>query len=160
MTSLKLLGCCNKFHIQPPFLNGQGHMTKIAAMPLYGKNLKPSSPEPMDGWRKNLVCGIEYPSTTKIVQMMNLVWTWSFFSWQGQIWENIYPKGFMGNFEDFGLKMVIRFVLMSTWRFVSRRGQGHCLTFDPWLTIIWQYQTSQKPRSQLQLHFICRLQGW
>ena len=27
-------------------------------------------------------------------------------------------------------KMVIRVVLMSTLRFMSRRGQGHCLTFD------------------------------
>ena len=27
-------------------------------------------------------------------------------------------------------KMAIRVVLMSTLRFMSRRGQGHCLTFD------------------------------
>ena len=31
-------------------------------------------------------------------------------------------------------KMVIRVVLMSTLRFMSRRGQGHCLTFDPGLS--------------------------
>ena len=43
-----------KFHMEPPWdggtkvcRNGPGHMTKIAAMPRYGKNLKrSSSPEP------------------------------------------------------------------------------------------------------------------
>ena len=39
-----------KFHMEPPWnggtkvcSNGQGHMTKVAAMPIYGKNLKKSS---------------------------------------------------------------------------------------------------------------------
>ena len=41
----------------------------------------------------------------------------------------------MESFECFGQKkMVIRVVLMSTLRFMSRRGQGHCLTFDPGLS--------------------------
>ena len=38
-----------KFHVEPPWdggmkycSNGAGHMTSIAAMPLYGKNLKKS----------------------------------------------------------------------------------------------------------------------
>ena len=43
-----------KFHVEPPwdggtkiYSNGPGHMTKVAAMPIYGKNLKKSSsPEP------------------------------------------------------------------------------------------------------------------
>ena len=40
-----------KFHVEPPweggkkvYINGPGHMTKIAAMPIYGKNLKKSFP--------------------------------------------------------------------------------------------------------------------
>ena len=45
-----------KFHLQPPgplgkknCSNGLGHMTNMAAMPIYGKNLKKSSsPEPID----------------------------------------------------------------------------------------------------------------
>ena len=45
-----------KFHIQPPGTLGKkncsndlGHMTNMAAMPIYGKNLKKSSsPEPID----------------------------------------------------------------------------------------------------------------
>ena len=45
-----------KFHIQPPgplgkknCSNGLGHMTNMATMPIYGKNLqKSSSPEPLD----------------------------------------------------------------------------------------------------------------
>ena len=42
-----------KFYVAPPwegetkvYINGPGHMTKMAAMPIYGKNLKKSSPEP------------------------------------------------------------------------------------------------------------------
>ena len=43
-----------KFHVEPPLdggtkvcSNGPGHMTNMAAMPIYGKNLKrSSSPEP------------------------------------------------------------------------------------------------------------------
>ena len=43
-----------KFYVEPPwkggtkvYINGTGHMTKMAAMPIYGKNLKQSfSPEP------------------------------------------------------------------------------------------------------------------
>ena len=43
-----------KFHMEPPwdggtkvYTNGPGHMTKMAAMPIYGKNVKKiSSPEP------------------------------------------------------------------------------------------------------------------
>ena len=43
-----------KFYVEPPweggtkvYINGPGHMTKVAAMPIYGKNLKKSSsPEP------------------------------------------------------------------------------------------------------------------
>ena len=35
----------------------------------------------------------------------------------------------MESFEDFGPKMVNRVVLMNARRFVSRRGQGHCLIF-------------------------------
>ena len=43
-----------KLYVEPPweggmkiYINGPGHMTKMAAMPIYGKNLKKSSsPEP------------------------------------------------------------------------------------------------------------------
>ena len=30
------------------YTNELGHMTNLAAMPIYGKNLKKSSPEPID----------------------------------------------------------------------------------------------------------------
>ena len=40
----------SKFCVEPPwegatkvYINGPGHMTKMAAMPIYGKNLKKSS---------------------------------------------------------------------------------------------------------------------
>ena len=41
-----------KFYVAPPwegganvYINGPGHMTKMTARPIYGKNLKNSSPE-------------------------------------------------------------------------------------------------------------------
>ena len=42
-----------KFHMEPPWdggtkvcSNAAGHMAKMATMPIYGKNLEKSSPEP------------------------------------------------------------------------------------------------------------------
>ena len=56
-------------------------MTKMAAMPIYGKNLKKSSsPEPTDQWPRNLVCSIVYVNTTKIVQIISLGWPWPFYA--------------------------------------------------------------------------------
>ena len=66
--------------------NGPGHMTKMAAMPIYGKNLKKSSsPEPKGRWPWNLVCIIGCSNTTKFAQMMTLGWPWPILR-QGQIW--------------------------------------------------------------------------
>ena len=40
-------------------VNGLGYMTKMAAMPIYGKNLdKSSPPEPIARFQRNLVCSI------------------------------------------------------------------------------------------------------
>ena len=82
-----------KCHVEPPWdegmkgcSNGLGHMTNMATMPLYGKNLKISSSlEPKGWWPWNLVCSIGYSSTTKFVQMVPLGWPWPIL-WQGQIW--------------------------------------------------------------------------
>ena len=82
-----------KFHMEPPkgvgtkvCLNGPGHMTKIAAMPIYSKNLKKSSSlEPKGRWSWNLVCSIGCPSTNIFVQMMTLGWPLPILR-QGQIW--------------------------------------------------------------------------
>ena len=76
--SLKLLG-----RLKPNFLwrlHGMGeqvwsncHMTKMAAMPMYGKTLKKSSSQgPKGWWPWKLVCGIGYSSTTKIFKW----WPW------------------------------------------------------------------------------------
>ena len=68
------------------FPNGHGHMTKMAAMPICGKNLKKSSsPEPKGWWPWNVVCSIGCSSTTKFVQMMTLGWLWHILR-QGEIW--------------------------------------------------------------------------
>ena len=66
--------------------NGPGHMTKMAAMAIYGKNLKKSSSlEPKGQWPWILVCIIGCLSTTKFAQMMTLGWPWPILR-QGQIW--------------------------------------------------------------------------
>ena len=82
-----------KFHVSPPCYrgikvcsNGLCHMTNMAAMSIYGKNLKISSSlEPKGQWPWKLVCSIGYSSTSKFVQIMTLSWPWPIL-WQGQIW--------------------------------------------------------------------------
>ena len=54
--------------------NNPDHMTEMAAMLIYGENLKISSPEPKGRWPWNLVCSIGCSSTTKFVQMMTLIY--------------------------------------------------------------------------------------
>ena len=44
-----------------------GHMIKMAAMPIYDKNLQ-------NFWPCNYVCSIRYPSSTKIVQIITLAY--------------------------------------------------------------------------------------
>ena len=81
-----------KFHVEPSWdgwtkvcSNGLGHMTKMAAMPIYGKNLKKSScPGPKGWWPWNLVFSIGCMSYTNFVQMMTLGWPWP-ISRQSQI---------------------------------------------------------------------------
>ena len=72
-----------KFHMVPPCdggikvcLNGLGHMTKMSAVPIYGKTLKSPSPEPKGRWPWKLVCSIRCSHTTKFVQTMILNWPW------------------------------------------------------------------------------------
>ena len=59
------------------YTNDPGHMTKMAAMPIYAKNLKQSSSlEPNSRRSWNLVCSIGYSSTTKFIQMMTVGLPW------------------------------------------------------------------------------------
>ena len=82
-----------KFHMESPWdggmkvcSNGPGHMTKMAAMPIYCKNLKKSSsPEPKGRWPWYMVCSIGCSNTTKFVQMMTLGWPWPILR-HGQVW--------------------------------------------------------------------------
>ena len=80
-----------KFHMKIPYdrlakiyTNCTGHMTKMATMPIYGKNplniLFSGTKRPMA-----LVCSIGHVGPTMFAQMMNLGWPWPTL-WQGQIW--------------------------------------------------------------------------
>ena len=62
---------------------GLGHMTKMAAMPIYGKNS--SKIFSMGQWLYGLVCTIGDSGLSKFVQMMTLGWPWPILQ-QGQIW--------------------------------------------------------------------------
>ena len=91
--------------------NGPGHMTKMATMTIYDKNLLPiydknllnsSSLEPKGWWPWNLVGSIGYSSTTRLVQMMTLGWPWPIL-WQGQIFSLLllYGKKLLFFFRNF-----------------------------------------------------------
>ena len=60
-------------------------MTKMATMPIKGKNPLKSSLEPKDQWPWDLVWSIVNVGPTKFAQMMNLGWPWPPLQ-QGQIW--------------------------------------------------------------------------
>ena len=56
---------------------GPGHLTKKAAMPIYVKNIKNSSPlEPKGWWPWNLVCSTGCSNRYQVAQMMTLGWPW------------------------------------------------------------------------------------
>ena len=64
-----------KFYVEPPWVGGTkvyllhlGHMAKIAATPIYGKNPESSSLEPGGQFQRNLVCKIEDTCLLKFVQ--------------------------------------------------------------------------------------------
>ena len=66
--------------------NSPGHMTRMATLAIYGKNIKQSSsPEPKGQWPWILVCIIGCLSTTKFAQMITLSQPWPILR-QGQIW--------------------------------------------------------------------------
>ena len=71
-----------KFHVKPQSdgwsnvcLTSLCHMTKMAAVLIYGKNMKNSSSlEPNGRWPWRFICSIGYSSTTKFIQMMTLTY--------------------------------------------------------------------------------------
>ena len=91
-----------------------GHITKMAAMPIYGKNLKKSSfPEPKGRWPWNLVCIIGPLSTTKSAQMMILGWPWPILR-QGQIWSFMLLYGEKGKTMDYSETIVVYYLNLAT----------------------------------------------
>ena len=93
--------------------NGPGHMTKMATTPIYGKNLKKSSPEPKGRWPWKLVCSLGCSSTTKFVLMMTLSWPWPILL-QGQIWSLMLLYGIKGKTMDFSETVVVYDLKLAT----------------------------------------------
>ena len=85
-----------------------GHIINMAAMPIYGKNLKKSSPESIDRWPWNLVLCIMYVSTTKVVQIQSLVWPWPILR-QGEFGHIGFWMGKSENYLFFGNHCSLRF---------------------------------------------------
>ena len=81
-------------------------MTNIAAMPIYGEDLKQSSLEPKGQWPWKLVCSIGYSSTSKFVQLMTLSLPWPILR-QGQIWSLMLLYGKKGKIMDFSATIVV-----------------------------------------------------
>ena len=110
-------------------------MTKMAAMPIYGKNLKKSSsPQPIAEWPWNLVCSIVYASTTKVLQIMTPGWPWLILR-QGQIWSHtlLYGKKlkiiyFLESIAALGLRVAWSIQLNEVMKFHEYQSQGHSLT--------------------------------
>ena len=78
------------------YTNCAGHMTKMATMPIYGKNaLNKFFSGTKSQWLWDLVCSIGDVGPTRFAQMMNLGWPWPTL-WQGQIWflMHLYEKKF------------------------------------------------------------------
>ena len=70
-----------KFHVEPPevggtidCLNGHGPLTKMAAMPIYGKNLKKSSPDPRMPWGWIFAQIIGDERSTKVAKIIVVHW--------------------------------------------------------------------------------------
>ena len=56
------------------YINGLGHLTKMAAVPIYVKNHKKAlfSLEPVDRFQHNLVCSIGDSGPSKFISIMTL----------------------------------------------------------------------------------------
>ena len=120
--------------------NSPGHMTNMATMPMYGKNLKKSySLEPKGQWPWNLVCIIGCSSTTKFAQMMSLGWPWPILQ-QGQIWSLILLYGKKGKTMDFSETVVVYDLKLATDDRSDKKflltsklcPQGLCTWFKSW----------------------------
>ena len=131
-------------------------MTKMAGMPIYGKNLKKiSSPEPKGLWPWNLVYSIGCSSTTKFVQMLTLGWPWPILQ-QGQIWSHTFLFGKKVKTMEFSETIVVYDINV-----------GRCSKLNEDMNL-YEYQRSRSfidlPRSLrvniFKLLFLRKVQGW
>lgn len=84
--------------------NRPGHVIKMAAVPVYGKNLKI-----VFSWISRLmVLSLVYCMSTWVLSGLFELWPWfglDLVLWRGQIWENARTKLFVESFGNFGFKI-------------------------------------------------------
>ena len=107
-----------------------GHITKMAAMPIYGKNpLNPSFQEPLGRFWWNFVWSIRDLSPLLFVQIITLGWPWPILR-QGQILQlrqlcNLWQWWILWKlFHPVTWNLVNKVNWMSNWRIMSNQGQG------------------------------------
>ena len=151
-------------------------MTKMAAMPIYDKNLYKSSSLELKGrWPWNLVCSIEYSGTTNFVQMMPLDGHWPIL-WHGQslVASHFVPRSFRTQVISYLLWLFCTYFfghfIPSNNHFVPRSFRTHFDHFVPrstgyemtiWWTIhtqvisypFWSFRTHFR-------HFVPSKDGW
>ena len=123
-----------RFHVEPPWdggtkvcPNGSGHMTKMATMPIYDKNLKKSSLEPKGRWPWNLVCsiGLEYyqifsnddPALTLTYFTASQIWSLMLL-----YWKKVKRWIFSETIVDYDIKVAVN--QMSTWSFMNIKSRS------------------------------------
>ena len=110
--------------------NVNGHMTKMATMPILGKTLLISSTlEPKGQWPWDLVCSIGDVGPTRFAQRMNLDWPWSFLP-QSQIWFNILEKSWNVHFSITVWAEILAKNVKPETLVVYKHQRSSCLTFD------------------------------
>ena len=112
--------------------NGPGHMTKMAAMPIFGKNMKNSSLEPKGWCLKSW-----YAASGSWVPSSLFKWWFWFDLDLFMAWSNLVPYAFVweeGKRMDFSETVVVYDVklgrcsqLSEYMKLMSTKGQGHSL---------------------------------
>ena len=171
------------FHVKLPCSNGHGHMTKMASMPIYGKNLKIVFSGIRPRWlpcpymKKKLK--IVFSGTKKVDDLESwyaasdtrvlpslfkrwLGWTWPFFR-QGQIWSPMLLYMEKGKTMAFSETILVgRCSQLNEYMKLYEYQRWSSFTNLGPRSLIQHFQTSfpKKTLGHLKPNFIWSLHGW